>query len=655
MEDIAPSTPIKGRIEEGEEEDFYENIEAPKFVDLSAPDRYPPTDDRYWFCLRVGCDQKHEEEMDSEAIYKNFVLRVMAARSPNVRLRKGLCKKDSSTNLRCPLTVPAKSSRSRVSRLALISSMSKKMAEPKVKAKAFPKHSATPNPKAKQASVAAKALTTPSNKKHRDPDTFRSARNPKPTAIAVPNNRVVAKALVFHSPKKTVKGKALVFHSPKKTVNIKASLELKKLCSGMKKLEITSGKKGEQGGYDRILPSDGVRKQLRGREVKSRVYNSFKSQKHKGQDAKSTDQLTINSKDKVEKCCQDENESRNVEADKKSGVASFEERSTSDTSNNDEGNENRLSDGMTNKESDNEECKSIPDERGVTQIIKTDEKGGNASVSHDKENDDEVTESDDKENDVASDPNREPNHHNRQTQKKVFGKHGTCKNISKTTGGMAKPSKESSSTAANTQGVKYRKPKPTNPKPFRLRTDERGILKEANLEKRLQHAIQEESTTTSKLTWGNSVRKQQKAIQPNIGASCKLTSTQRHSVCTHRQTNPGGPQSGNSPDKAANTMNDQPKRSKLKLTRPQRAAPSKQDKGSLMKPGKLCAIEETSSTTTRSKEAENADDNGVCEATTASASAISRTLPLGKRPATIRKEPNCHSIHVPKSCTRRVA
>lgn len=36
------------------EEDFYENIEAPKFVDLNAPDHYHPGDDRYWFCLRVG-------------------------------------------------------------------------------------------------------------------------------------------------------------------------------------------------------------------------------------------------------------------------------------------------------------------------------------------------------------------------------------------------------------------------------------------------------------------------------------------------------------------------------------------------------------------------------------------------------------------------
>ncbi|KAI6697844.1 hypothetical protein NL676_017963 [Syzygium grande] len=30
-----------------------------------------------------GCDQKHEQEMDVKAIYKNFVLGVMAARSPN--------------------------------------------------------------------------------------------------------------------------------------------------------------------------------------------------------------------------------------------------------------------------------------------------------------------------------------------------------------------------------------------------------------------------------------------------------------------------------------------------------------------------------------------------------------------------------------------
>lgn len=36
-----------------EDEEFYEEIEAPKFVDFTVPDHYCP-DDRYWFCLRVG-------------------------------------------------------------------------------------------------------------------------------------------------------------------------------------------------------------------------------------------------------------------------------------------------------------------------------------------------------------------------------------------------------------------------------------------------------------------------------------------------------------------------------------------------------------------------------------------------------------------------
>ena len=38
--------------EDGSDE-FYEKIEAPKFVDFTLPDQYRP-DDRYWFCLRVG-------------------------------------------------------------------------------------------------------------------------------------------------------------------------------------------------------------------------------------------------------------------------------------------------------------------------------------------------------------------------------------------------------------------------------------------------------------------------------------------------------------------------------------------------------------------------------------------------------------------------
>jgi len=46
-------------VDEFNEEDFYETIEAPKFVDLTAPDHRPEGDDRYWFCSRVGQNLVH--------------------------------------------------------------------------------------------------------------------------------------------------------------------------------------------------------------------------------------------------------------------------------------------------------------------------------------------------------------------------------------------------------------------------------------------------------------------------------------------------------------------------------------------------------------------------------------------------------------------
>lgn len=46
-------------VDEFNEEDFYETIEAPKFVDLTAPDHRPEGDDRYWFCSRVGQNLIH--------------------------------------------------------------------------------------------------------------------------------------------------------------------------------------------------------------------------------------------------------------------------------------------------------------------------------------------------------------------------------------------------------------------------------------------------------------------------------------------------------------------------------------------------------------------------------------------------------------------
>ena len=108
--------------------------------------------------------------------------------------------------------------------------MSKKMDEGKKKVvRPLLKPGSTPVTKTKP--VAAKYLTTPRNKKSiSDQSSFRSVQHPKRINVEVPKSRMVAKALVFRSPKKAIK--------------VKTSFELRtpvsKLCQGMNKLEISS-------------------------------------------------------------------------------------------------------------------------------------------------------------------------------------------------------------------------------------------------------------------------------------------------------------------------------------------------------------------------------------------------------------------------------
>ncbi|GKC65011.1 hypothetical protein Tco_1097609, partial [Tanacetum coccineum] len=219
--------------EEDEEydEEFYEMIEAPKFVDFTKPITFR-TDDRYWFCSRVGCDQKHEEEINHEEISKNFVLRVMAARSPNIKLRKALNRDPSS--LKCPMSAPAKPSKPRIPRFAMAASLaSQKSGDPQIKTGTCTKVGSTPA--AKSRPVAAKYMTTPRNKMcPSNPNSFRSVQNLKTTTVDVSKNRSVAKALVFRSPKKKVicLKKSVELHTP-----------LRKICEGMKRLDIASQKK----------------------------------------------------------------------------------------------------------------------------------------------------------------------------------------------------------------------------------------------------------------------------------------------------------------------------------------------------------------------------------------------------------------------------
>ncbi|KAG7977305.1 hypothetical protein I3843_05G025200 [Carya illinoinensis] len=770
--------------EEGDE--FYEKIEAPKFVDFTAPDQNRP-DDCYWFCLRVGCDQKHEEEMDSEAIYKNFVLRVMAARSPNVRLRKALnrkapryrCKafshsssffskknslKESlsllilsyfctwdfnsltffifsiffSANVKCPLTAPPKPSKSRISRLALISSISHKLVDTKLKARPTPKLSATPVSKAKQSSDVAKARTTPRNRKRlSNPNTFRSVRNPKLTTIVVPKSRAVAKALVFNSPKKAVKTKtSLELNTPVKT-----------LCAAMKKLEITSDKKHVLG-YNKSLPIDASRKQLRGREVKSRVYESLHSHNRKVQEAKTSRCLKRNINKDIKprrdhKHHEGDDDSSDMDIDEKSrdgslegslpggtsqsgrngpeecsktvksqegeysvepeliSLSSSEERDSGENDGPDSQVPSGVAEGTSEGSEQDEKILSSPERGKIPEVEESDDKE-NVLACDDTENDSEANDNEEKENTVASDDNRLQNHNNGHQERIVLGENDTSKISLKTNRVMGKAIKEGSLTATTVaQGLKRRKPKPTNPKPFRLRTDERGILKEANLEKKLIAPLAE-ITTAPGLPGTNSQRKHQNASQKKkkrLGTSenechmheggekkpdritledqsirvgstrlkaskgkveqkLSLMSLHRRSVSIHHKSNLviSPSEQDKAGQKQQNSLkNIQSPMMQQKLARPRGVMSSRKEAVSLVTPGKLGVIKENPSKILTTKQVAKPLGNTVCPGTKASTRTTPRSLSRGRRPTTIPKEPTFHRIHTPKSCTRKLA
>ncbi|XP_058771680.1 uncharacterized protein LOC131645041 [Vicia villosa] len=662
-------------IEEEEleiDDDFYEKIEAPKFVDLTKPDKRHPDDDRHWFCARFGCDQKHEEELDSEAIYKSFVLRVMAARSPNVRLRKALNKREreASSNLKCPLSAPAKP---RMSRMAFISSLSHKVTENNAKVvKPLSKVTATPNAKVKQPSSITKALTTPRNqKKVSNLEQFRSVQNKKSTTVAVAKakSRVVAKSLVFNSPKKV---KTLVFNSPK-VVGTKSSVELntsmKTLCSAMKKLEFTRGKKnGEE--CNNSLPVASSRKtQFRGREVKSRVFNSLYSSNRKERESNTASCL----KEKKVKAMQKhevlvsqsdsndigiEEKSRNESIERgESSILALSEISRNDitsqssrsgspergessvlalslASRNDVASQSSRSgslergessvlapslasrDDFTLVSSSNEEEKESSEEKRVTVLLDKGRilkdikrKAGEKSMAcDDKENEIEITENDDKENSSAPSENITMSASSVGSKKIILGSKRDDRKLYK----------KSTPTTTGSQVLKYRKLKPTNPKPFKFRTDERGILKEANLKDTT--AKDDTAAIRKHNNYSNLNEKSHKTAQSEQDSNSSWDE-KPHRTTQRHQT--GNVQSNNNSNIKVNHKLSAKTPQRNPGVRPLSVLSRKKEKVALVKPSDIVKPNEAASCL------------------------------QGRRALTVPKEPKFHSIHVPKSCSTR--
>ncbi|EMS52632.1 hypothetical protein TRIUR3_00033 [Triticum urartu] len=212
--------------EEEEEYDsvFYEDIEAPKFVDLTAPDAACPADDPSWFCLRVGCDQRHEH-VDPEALHRSFVMRVMAARSPNVRLQKAISRRNQRA-----ARVAASSARKK----ALTTPRSKTVRprqEPFLSVKHQKKPVATDAAEMRGTVVKALFMSTPKKEtpaKIQAPPVAEVCSKMKKLNLAcreVPSRGTVVKALFMSTPKKETPAK---IQAP----------PVAEVCSKMKKLNL---------------------------------------------------------------------------------------------------------------------------------------------------------------------------------------------------------------------------------------------------------------------------------------------------------------------------------------------------------------------------------------------------------------------------------
>ncbi|XP_027931515.1 uncharacterized protein LOC114187452 [Vigna unguiculata] len=607
---------FEGELEIGD--DFYESFEAPKYVDFTKPDSCHPGEDRHWFCSRVGCDLKHEQELDPETVEKNFVLRVMAARSPNVRLRKALKKKETSAKLKCPLTAPAKS---RVSRMDYISSLSHKMTDKNVKVKPLSKVAATPIAKVRPSPSVAKALTTPRNhqKKVSNAESFRSVQSKKVLTVGDPKSRVVSKPLVFQSPKKVIK--------------IKSSMELKTpmraLCSAMKKLELDGVKKNEEGG-NKSLPVTASKKQLKGREVKSRVFDSLCSNKRKEQETKAMSSLK---EKKVKKGTQKrqvhQNESSDMEIDEKSRCGSLGVCLESEISS--------LGDEISQEPKRGEE--SLVMVQVLSEASKCDTTSLSKGKVSEKAEENSLVSSDDKENRRQLTDDKENAsifHENIEMSTDVPKRKAILE--SKHEDDSRRTQKKSSSTTNASPVVKHRKLKPTNPKPFKLRTDERGILKEATLDRKILSPLKE----TAIKVGGTAMRKHQIVNQKS---ETYEPDTDYYSSCDEKsrpkaqENQSGGTQIDNSSCKVQRKLsattpynvNDKFKR-KSEMTQRKDLRPLsglRRKKEKVVIATKLSAIIEKPSDIVKPKAAKP------------------------RKALTVPIEPNFHRLHVPKNCSNR--
>ncbi|WVZ60711.1 hypothetical protein U9M48_010696 [Paspalum notatum var. saurae] len=409
--------------EEEEEYDdavFYEDIQAPKFVDLTAPDAGRPNDDPAWFCLRVGCDQSHEL-VDPEALDRSFFMRVMAARSPNVRLQKAIGRSNQSSMLKCPHSAPPKPPRARFARMsaAMEAAAEQAAAKPKPRVQRICALRASPT-RTKPARVEApssrkKALTTPRSKTVRPrQEPFLSVKHQKEPVAAAARKGTVVKALFMCTPKK----------EPARTpASDKSKVVVSEVCSKLKRLNLAC----------REVPSRYMCQLTNPKTVKKGEEAAVAKSAKKGQESRTNAKRKILGRSV--KCARAEPDEENRNG---CGTAADEN-------------------SLAQAASSNQERKVVLQELRIE-----------VDISRADNSDDN------KENLSSADQLTEEASNHQYSE-------GENRQLENNENVLLKVTKVQNKVHPE-QAAKLKKT--TNPRPFRLRTDERGVLKEAKPERR---------------------------------------------------------------------------------------------------------------------------------------------------------------------------
>ncbi|CAL5379283.1 unnamed protein product [Camellia sinensis] len=583
-----------------EEEELYEKIEAPKFVDFTASSDPYPLDDLYWLCLRVGCDQKYEEEMDPEAISKNFVLRKMVMKRLEISSQRkhilGYSNKSSKDIKRNPdKSLPLDPSR-------------RKLGAYEDKSKA-------------------KELFRPSNFKEKGNKSLRCIEKGNKPCNSMPKETV----------KNDLSRMEIDMKSRDSSVLGSSSITEGNVCEEWLSTEKTSGN------LDTINST---------REEAVTCLEVVPLTKNSDMVLLDASRGEMNTSSNSKERSLQEND-----------LPKFEENSERGNESNEGIDEEGKTKASSEKRKSPKDHKTEPENLGV------------------KGHEGEAMDSDDKENVLASDGNR----CEASSGRKIFRKQETneiTKKVKQTHDKNLKSGLTVDATGA--QGVKYKKPKPTNSKPFKLRTDE------AKLERKMQALVPHKeiaaatmlpSRSLHKKAWrndkcleqrkcnhdtnenrGNELQKNYKKDEPSRTVSERQAypniSPQRCSKSTQQKPKPITSRLEYGKDVNSQKSENSLRKTKSSSQHEQFLVPKGEvasTKKAMACGKQLTVIKEISSTASRSKEAGDLSHSDISHANKAATSSASSSLSWGKRPLTIPKEPNFHNIRVPKCCTRKVA